>query len=106
MTESIEIIDNIEEQIIERKIIKKGQSSNPHKIKRCPERWLPDGKYNDKPLDVDYFKKYWRSHSQIPITCPICNSHLKCCDKIKRHESSKKCLAAKNKLESKEVLDS
>lgn len=98
MTESIEIIENIEEQIIERKIIKKGQSLNPHKVKRAPERWLPDGKYNDKPLDVDYFKKYWRIHSQVPIICPICDSHLKCRDKIKRHEATKKCIAAKNKL--------
>ena len=107
MTESIEIIDNIEEQIIENKIIKKkGQILNPHKVKRAPERWLADGKYNDKPLDADYFKKYWRIHSQVPIICPICDSHLKCRDKIKRHETTKKCLAAKNKLESKEILES
>ena len=75
-------------------------------MKRAPERWLPDGKYNDKPLDADYFKKYWRIHSQVPIICPICDSHLKCRDKIKRHETTKKCLAAKNKLESTEILES
>jgi hypothetical protein len=87
-------------EIIEEQIVfgKKGLT-NKHKVKRCPERWLPDGKYNDKPLDPDYFKKYWREHSNKEYKCPICERVIFSCDKIKRHEKSKVCLRAQALLE-------
>ena len=93
--EQNEIIEASVTEIIENKKGPKG----PHKVKRCPERWLENGKYNDKPIDPDYFIKYWRRTFQVPRTCPICNSNLQCSDKKKRHEQTKKCLKAKLLLE-------
>ena len=64
MTESIEkLLTILKKKILgknkneKQKTKQKGESLNPHKVKRAPERWLADGKYNDKPLDADYFKK-------------------------------------------------
>ena len=59
----------IEEQIVTEK-------RKPHKIRRKPERYLADGTCNKKPLDPDYFKKYWREHSNKEYKCPICESYI------------------------------
>ena len=66
-TEIIEIIETNNTEIIE--TVKKRK---PHKVKRNPERYLANGTYNSKPLDPDYFKKYWREHSNREYKCPIC----------------------------------
>lgn len=62
-------------------------------------RQLPDGKYNSKPLDKEYFKKYYHKHYSQEYICPICNKLLLNIQKNKRHEMSKFCLNARNKLE-------
>ena len=71
----------------------------PWKVKKNPERWLPDGTYSFRPLDPNYFNKYWREHFAKPYTCGICNKTLMCCDKVKRHENSKKCQKARQASE-------
>ena len=72
----------------------------PWAVKKNPDRWLPDGKYSYQPLDPQYFNKYWREHFAKPYTCSICNKTLLCCDKIKRHENTKKCQKARASLTS------
>jgi hypothetical protein len=65
-------------------------------------RWLPDGTYNQRPLDPDYFRKYFKEHYHKQYTCIYCNKTLKCCDNIKRHEKSRNCLKIRNASESLE----
>ena len=97
-TNNFEIIEEQIETVIEEQIeiVKKRK---PHKVKRNPERYLADGTYNSKPLDPDYFKKYWREHSNKEYKCPICEKVIFSCDKIKRHEKSRFCLRAQALLE-------
>jgi hypothetical protein len=101
-TNKFEILETNNTEIIQEKIKKKTGPKGPHKIKRKPERWLDDGKYN-KPLDPDYFKKYWKEHYQKPAECIICGKILLCCDKLKRHEKSKQCQKAKLLFEASTV---
>ena len=74
-------------------------------IKLAPWRTtvLEDGtiKYNDKPNDPDYFRKYWHAKRKL-----IANLKLECeyCHKLtmkrhyERHQQRKSCIEAKNKL--------
>ena len=64
-----------------------------------PARHLPDGKYDNKPLDKEYFKKYYHKKWCVPYTCGICGRTLANDQKIKQHENSAFCLKAKHKLE-------
>jgi len=67
----------------------------PWKVKKNPERWKEDGTYSYHPLDPNYFNKYWKEHFAKPYLCEKCGAMLKCCDKIKRHEMTKKCQEAR-----------
>lgn len=74
-------------------------------IKRAPWRTtvLEDGtiKYNDKPNDPDYFRKYWNTKRKF-----IANAKFECeyCHQLTmkrhyaRHQQRKSCIEAKNKL--------
>ena len=67
----------------------------PWKVKKNPDRWKDDGTYSFHPLDPDYFNKYWKARFAKPYFCSICSTTLQCCDKIQRHEKTKKCQEAK-----------
>ncbi len=64
-----------------------------------PARHLPDGKYDSKPLDKEYFKKYYHKKYCVPYTCGICGRTLANDQKIKQHENSAVCQKAKKHLE-------
>ena len=56
-------------------------------------RYNPEtGAYNDKPVDPEYFKKYYQNHKE-KVKCEICN---KTTGKFKmfRHLKSQKCQMA------------
>ena len=50
------------------------------------------GKYNTKPSDPEYFKKYYHAHSE-KVTCQFCGK-LTGQFKMFRHVKSQKCLKA------------
>jgi hypothetical protein len=64
-----------------------------------PARHLPDGRYDNKPLDKEYFKKYYHNKWCVPYTCSICGRTLANDQKIKQHENSAICQGAKKQLE-------
>ena len=104
--ETIEIINNPE--IIDRrkiKKVKKVKEDTPtveknNKIKILKEQWrteiLEDGtkKYNNKPCDPEYFKKYYhekrKEKESIVITCELCERRV-ACGHIHRHHRSNIC---------------
>ena len=112
--ESIEIIENnpeiiqiIEDKpIIDRRKIKKikkveeepVEKNDKRKILRTPWRTtiLPDGtkKYNDRPCDPLYFKKYYdekrKAIDGAIITCQLCQREVTS-GHIHRHQRSKIC---------------
>lgn len=60
-------------------------------------------KYKNKPLDPQYFQKYYHKMFCEGFTCSICGKTLKQSQQIRRHEKSAYCLKAKNKLENQAV---
>ena len=85
------------------------EASQPKRMGRPlnPNRHKPDGTHDNYPLAGNaYFREYYRTHYVKPYTCGICGSSLQTCSKIKKHEQSRKCLAAKQKLETLSVLSS
>ena len=105
--ESIEIINNNPEIIDRRKIkkVKKVKEDTPtveknNKIKILKAPWrteiLEDGtnKYNNKPCDPEYFKKYYhekrKEKESIVITCELCERRV-ACGHIHRHHRSNIC---------------
>ena len=77
--------ESSEEAPIEKQAKKRGRHiSNP-------DRWLANGKYNHKPTDPEYFKKYYHVKFGHSYTCEICGGVLASTQKIQRHQNSKKC---------------
>ena len=57
-------------------------------------RHLPNGKYNNKPLDPDYYKKYWKANlASVKVECPRCGVLTGKCQSA-RHYSTKVCMKA------------
>lgn len=74
-------------------------------IKRAPWRTTvnEDGTviYNHKPLDPEYFKKYWHAKrkliANLKFECEYCHQ-LTMRRHYERHQQRKSCIEAKNKL--------
>ena len=45
-------------------------------IPEKPNRYRPDGTYDNSPLDPDYFKKYYQRNLKKPFRCPDCGRTL------------------------------
>ena len=75
-------IEQLEGEI---KIIKKiGRPKNPI-------RHLEDGSYNPKPLDKEYFNKYYLAKIYNRINCPLCNRETSK-QKLSTHQRTNFCL--------------
>ena len=51
----------------------------------------PDGTYNKKPLDEDYFKKYYQQNLSTPITCPDCGKTVSSKSNLSKHRNTSIC---------------
>jgi len=82
----------IENLILEEDIIKnkRGRPKNP-------VRHLEDGTYNPKPLDKQYFNKYYHAKIYNRINCPLCNRETSK-QKLSTHQISKLCLKTRNQI--------
>ena len=54
-------------------------------------RWKTNGTYDTKPLDPDYFKKYYQSKLKTPFTCPDCGKTIANKTNLSKHRNTKKC---------------
>ena len=75
---------------------------------RAPERYLPNGKYNSKPLSPTYVKDYY-ARTRGDVECPHCLKMFKHKDTLRKHiKLTNKCILLRenNRLkESIEALD-
>ena len=74
---------------------------------RAPERYLPNGKYNAKPLSPTYTKDYYH-RMRADVECPHCFKIYKHKDTLRNHiKRTKKCILQqeKNKLKALEVTE-
>ena len=60
-----------------------------------PSRWRDDGTYDKKPLDPNYFKKYYQNHLKQPFTCPDCGKTISSKSNLSKHQQTAKCRNAK-----------
>ena len=51
----------------------------------------PDGLPNSKPIDKDYFNKYYHTNLAVKIPCVNCSEMISKC-KMNQHLQSKKCM--------------
>ena len=77
--------DEIIVQIITEPKSRKGRPRNP-------DRLTPEGKYNSKPLDPMYFKKYYIEKTKLKqVVCPICHSSISDASNMSKHQKTNKC---------------
>ena len=68
---------------------------------RAKWRHNPDGTYNNKPIDKDYFKKYYEQHyKNQSVICDKCG-YTTAKQKIRRHQKSKHCLNVQEFIDNK-----
>ena len=58
------------------------QSDTPETPTQTNTGWQPDGTYKKKPLDPNYFSKYYQQKLKNPFNCPDCGRTIssKSCD--------------------------
>ena len=57
-----------------------------------PERYNEDGTYNKKPVDPEYYKKYYQQFvKHTPCTCDICGATISSKQKLSRHKKTQYC---------------
>ena len=54
-------------------------------------RWNEDGTHNKKPLDPDYFHKYYQKHLKTPFTCPDCGRIISSKSNLSKHRRTNVC---------------
>ena len=63
-------------------------------------RRRPDGKYDNRPKDPDYFKKYYNEHyKDLKTTCEFCKNELNVRNIDRHRKTSKICLKIRAVLE-------
>ena len=64
----------------------------PIEKRRAEWRYLENGKYDNRPIDKDYFKKYMI----VKVECPLCGKFIQRGD-LSKHK--KRTICAKNRKE-------
>ena len=54
-------------------------------------RWNEDGTYNKKPLDPNYFNKYYEKHLKTPFSCPDCGRTISSKSNLAKHRQTNVC---------------
>ena len=73
-------------------VLKKPQGKRQ---RRAEWRHNPDGTYNNKPTDPDYFRTYYHLNLSCPTACSLCGRKV-AIQKMARHQATKVC--GKNRL--------
>ena len=55
-------------------------------------RWKPDGTYDKKPLDPNYFSKYYQKKLSTPFTCPDCGRTISSKSNLSKHRQTNICM--------------
>lgn len=56
-------------------------------------RHQTNGYYNSKPIDENYFKKYYQEKTKKSCMCEICCSTISCRSNLAKHKKTKKCMS-------------
>ena len=61
--------------------------------KTTHSRWKPNGSYDKKPLDPDYFSKYYQKKLSKPFQCPDCRQTISSRSNLSKHRQTKRCMS-------------
>ena len=67
------------------------QSNTPEQPTQTNSRWQPDGTYDKKPLDPNYFSKYYQRKLKTPFTCPDCGRTISSKSNLSKHRETEVC---------------
>jgi hypothetical protein len=56
-------------------------------------RYKPDGTYDKKPLDPNYFSKYYQKRLSTPFTCPDCGRTITSKSNLSKHRQTNVCMS-------------
>ena len=72
---------------------------------RAPERYLPDGTYNSKPLSPTYSRDYYH-RTKAESQCEFCQKVVCHPQRLKEHmKKSKKCFWVRDNIKLKQALE-
>ena len=72
---------------------------------RAPARYLPDGRYDKKPLSPTYVKEYY-ARQRGDCQCPHCSKKFEHPDVLRQHiRRSKRCINLRETLQLKAALE-
>ena len=61
-------------------------------------RWKEDGTYDKKPLDPQYFKKYYETKLKQSYQCPVCQKVISSKSNLSKHQQTSKCKKARGEI--------
>ena len=67
------------------------ETEEVEKTTKTSWRRQPNGYYNSKPIDENYFKKYYQDKTKQNCICEICGTQLSCKSNLAKHRKTKKC---------------
>ena len=90
------VMDGIKQEIDED--LFEQMSEELHRPKTQNSRWKPDGTYDKKPLDPDYFKNYFQANLKTPIECPDCGKTITSKSTLAKHRNTNICKNNRRRL--------
>ena len=73
-------------------------SEKLHQPKDQNSRWKPDGTYDKKTLDPDYFKHYYQTNLKTPIKRPDCGKTITSKSNHSKHRQTNICKNNRDRL--------
>ena len=55
----------------------------------------PNGSYNSKPLDKNYFRNYYKKNLSTPFQCPDCGRKISSKSNLSKHRQTAVCMNAR-----------
>ena len=83
-----EMDEDIFDQMVEE--LHQVELSNPP-IPETINRHRPDGTYDKRPLDPNYFNKYYKNNLKKPYQCPDCGRTISSKSNLAKHRNTKIC---------------
>ena len=72
------------------------EALNPETVQEPPiqasTRWKPDGTYDRKPLDPEYFSKCYQKKLSTPFKCADCGRTISSKSNVSKHRQTNICI--------------
>ena len=83
----------MDEDIFDQMVEALNQPSTPKNTPTANTRWRPDGTYDKRPLDEDYFNTYYQETLKIPFKCSECGRTISSKSNLSKHRQTNVCMS-------------